>query len=293
MNNLKLKAMLEQFYIEDIGDGDLSSAFLFPETAIGEMNLVAKMDGVFCGEGVVRDCLRVIDEKTTVVCHVQDGEEIGYGTIIATATGSIQSLLKSERVLLNLIQRMSGIATETNKLVKLIEGTDTKICDTRKTMPGLRMLDKYAVRVGGGFNHRNGLYDAVMLKDNHIAFAGSITKAVQTVRKNIGHTVKIEIEIETFDALQEAIEAGADIIMFDNCSPEQIKEWRKIVPETIVTEASGMITQETISAYANSGIDYISLGYLTHSVQAFDISANVAVNNQHIGGNKRVSTAVF
>lgn len=271
--------MLEQFYIEDIGDGDLSSEFLFPETATGEMNLVAKMDGIFCGEIIISECLRLIDDQTTFVCHVHDGDEIAHGTIIATATGSVQSLLKSERVLLNLIQRTCGIATETNKVVQLIAGTNTKVCDTRKTMPGLRMLDKYAVRVGGGFNHRNGLFDAVMLKDNHLAFAGSITKAVQTVRANIGHTVKIEVEIETFDALQEAIEAGADIIMFDNCTPEQIKEWRKIVPETIVTEASGMITKETIYEYANAGVQYISLGYLTHSVQAFDISANVSVNN--------------
>lgn len=285
--------MLEQFYIEDIGDGDLSSEFLFPETATGEMNLVAKMDGVFCGEIIISECLRLIDDQTTFVCHVHDGEEIAHGTIIATATGSVQSLLKSERVLLNLIQRTCGIATETNKVVQLIAGTNTKVCDTRKTMPGLRMLDKYAVRVGGGFNHRNGLYDAVMLKDNHLAFAGSITKAVQTVRANIGHTVKIEVEIETFDALQEAIEVGADIIMFDNCTPEQIKEWRKIVPETIVTEASGMITKETIYEYANAGVDYISLGYLTHSVQAFDISANVSVNKQEIGGENRVSIAVF
>lgn len=278
MNNVKLKSMLEQFYIEDIGEGDLSSEFLFPEEATGEMDLVAKMDGVFCGEIVIRECLKIIDEKTKVVCHVKDGEKIKSGTKIATASGSIQSLLKSERVLLNLIQRMSGIATETNQLVQLIDGTGTKICDTRKTMPGLRMLDKYAVRIGGGFNHRNGLYDAVMLKDNHLAFAGSITKAIRTVRENIGHTVKIEVEIETLEALQEAIEAGADIIMFDNCTPEQIKEWRKIVPETIVTEASGMIKKETIVDYAKSGIQYISLGYLTHSVQAFDISANVFIN---------------
>jgi len=280
MNDIKLKVMVEQFYLEDIGNGDLSSTFLFPETAMGEMKIIAKMDGVFCGKKIIQTCLKVVDDSTSVCCHVEDGVQIERGTIIATVIGSVQSLLKSERVLLNLIQRMSGIATATNEVVQLIKGTNTKICDTRKTMPGLGMLDKYSVRVGGGFNHRQGLYDAVMLKDNHLAFAGSITKAVQTVRAHLGHTVKIEVEIETFEQLKEAIVARADIIMFDNCTSEEIKEWKSIVPDSIITEASGMITKETINDYAKAGIDYISLGYLTHSVQAFDISANVYVNTK-------------
>lgn len=277
MNTIKLKAMLEQFYIEDIGDGDLSSDYLFPASVMGELSFIAKMDGVFCGNQVIEYGLRVVDTTLTVVCHVEDGDPIEQGTVIATASGSVGSLLKSERVILNLIQRMSAIATETNRVVKKISGTGTKVVDTRKTMPGLRMLDKYAVRTGGGFNHRNGLFDAVMLKDNHLAFAGSISKAVETVRAEIGHTVKIEVEIESFEQLQEAIEAKADIIMFDNCTPEMIKEWRKSVPDTIITEASGMITNDTIRAYAESGVDYISLGYLTHSVKALDISANVRI----------------
>lgn len=277
MNTIKLKSMLEQFYIEDIGDGDLSSAYLFPKTAKGEMKLVAKMSGIFCGQQVIKQCLEVVDSTATVVCHVEDGAHIQVGQTLATITGSVQSLLKSERVMLNMIQRMSGIATATHEVVKKVAGTDTKICDTRKTMPGLRMLDKYAVRAGGGFNHRFGLYDAVMLKDNHLAFAGSIVQAVKTVREQLGHTVKIEVEIETEAALREAVEAQADIIMFDNCTPEEIKEWRAIVPPSIVTEASGMITKETIVDYANAGVDYISLGYLTHSVSAFDISANLSV----------------
>lgn len=278
MNVIKLRSMLEQFYIEDIGDGDLSSMYLFPETAIGEMDLVAKMNGLFCGKQIIEECLRVVDDSASVRCHLEDGAKVQKGTIIATVTGRVQSLLKCERVLLNIIQRMSGIATETNDVVQRVIGTNTKICDTRKTMPGLRMLDKYAVRVGGGFNHRNGLFDAVMLKDNHLAFAGSITHAVKTVRESLGHTVKIEVEIETVGQLVEAVDASADIIMFDNCTPEEIKEWRKLVPDSIITEASGMITKETISEYAEAGVDYISLGYLTHSVNAFDISANVTLN---------------
>ncbi|TQR17760.1 carboxylating nicotinate-nucleotide diphosphorylase [Psychrobacillus soli] len=278
MNTLKLKSMLEHFYIEDIGDNDLSSDFLFPEEVTGELSIIAKTDGIFCGKKVIEEGLRVVDHSSTAICHIEDGEQIRKGTVIATAKGPVRSLLKSERVILNLIQRMSAIATETHRIVEKIKGTGTKVCDTRKTMPGLRMLDKYAVRTGGGFNHRNGLYDAVMLKDNHLAFAGSITKAIEAVRVTIGHTVKIEVEIETFEQLQEAIAVNADIIMFDNCTPETIKEWKKFVPETIITEASGMITNDTIRDYAEAGVDYISLGYLTHSVKALDISANVTIS---------------
>jgi nicotinate-nucleotide pyrophosphorylase (carboxylating) len=278
MNTIKLKSMLEQFYLEDIGDGDLSSDFLFPESAVGELTIIAKMDGIFCGNKVIEYGLRVVDSALTVVSHVEDGDSIKKGAVLAVASGPVGSLLKSERVILNLIQRMSAIATETNRVVKKISGTGTKVVDTRKTVPGLRMLDKYAVRTGGGFNHRNGLFDAVMLKDNHLAFAGSITKAVETVRAALGHTVNIEVEIDSFEHLQEAVEAKADIIMFDNCTPEMIKEWKKSVPDTIITEASGMITNDTIRAYAESGVDYISLGYLTHSVKALDISANVTIS---------------
>ncbi len=277
MNTIKLRSMLEQFYLEDIGDGDLSSELLFQETVVGELAILAKMEGVFCGKKVIEEGMHVVDRQTVVNCHVEDGSLIEKGSVIATAKGSVQSLLKSERVILNVIQRMSAIATETRRVVDIIEGTGTKVCDTRKTMPGLRMLDKYAVRLGGGFNHRNGLFDAVMLKDNHLAFAGSLTKAVETVRQTLGHTVKIEVEIESYEQLQEAIAAKADIIMFDNCTPDTITEWKKIVPDTIITEASGMITQDTIRAYAESGVDYISLGYLTHSVKALDISAIVEI----------------
>ena len=170
--------------------------------------------------------------------------------------------LSGERVILNLIQRMSGIATNARKAVELTKGTNAKICDTRKTMPGLRMLDKYAVRTGGAYNHRSGLYDCIMLKDNHIAFAGSISKAVQLAKSKIGHTVKIEVEIETKEQLLEAIEAGADIIMFDNRTPEEIKQWLPLVPEHITTEASGGITLDNLRKYAESGVEWISLAPL-------------------------------
>lgn len=287
MNLIKLRGMLKQFYIEDIGDGDLSSESLFPEELIGCLEIKAKQEGIFCGAHVVREGLAVIDPTIEVKLDVGDGEAIAAGDRIAVANGPIISLLKSERVILNLLQRMSGIATETHQMVRKLEGTSARVCDTRKTMPGLRMLDKYAVRTGGGVNHRRGLFDAVMLKDNHIAFAGgSIKAAVETVRAAVGQTVKIEVEIENPEQLKEAIAAEADIIMFDNCSPETIRDWIGLVPESITTEASGNITAENIRQFAETGVDFISLGIITHSVHALDFSAAVTIvekwRNPHV-----------
>jgi nicotinate-nucleotide pyrophosphorylase (carboxylating) len=276
MNILKLKSMLEQFFIEDIGERDLSSELLFSKKEVGEVVFIAKATGVFCGKNVFETGFHVLDSAVDAVCFVHDGEEVESGMVLAAASGPVQSLLKGERVILNLLQRMSGIATMTAAAVREAAGTKARICDTRKTIPGLRMLDQYAVRAGGGFNHRGGLYDAVMLKDNHLAFAGTIKHAVETVKAKLGHTVKIEVEIETFEQLQEAIEAQADIVMFDNRTPDEIKDWITYVPTKIITEASGSITIENLHQYAASGVQYISLGSLTHSVNAFDISVEAA-----------------
>ncbi|ARK26048.1 nicotinate-nucleotide diphosphorylase (carboxylating) [Sporosarcina sp. P37] len=280
MNRMKLASMLEQFFIEDVGDGDLSANTLFPPDALGEMQIIAKTAGIFCGTDVITQGFHVMNPAIEVTCYVQDGERMEDQQVLAVARGPVRSLLSAERVILNCIQRMSAIATKTAQLTKLISGSDTRVCDTRKTAPGLRMLDKYAVRTGGGFNHRNGLYDAVMLKDNHLAYAGSITNAVAQLRSRLGHTVKIEVEIETLEQLKEAVKAEADIIMFDNRLPEQITEWLPLVPPHIITEASGMITEETIEAYGDTGIDYISVGALTHSVIAADISATLQLTGQ-------------
>ncbi|NLY79363.1 MAG: carboxylating nicotinate-nucleotide diphosphorylase, partial [Lysinibacillus sp.] len=244
MNNIKLQRMLEQFFNEDIGDGDLSSELIFSREEQGSFTFYAKEEGVFCGAGVIETGFHLLDPSLNISLFKEDGNWLEKGAKIAIIEGRLQSLLTGERVILNLIQRMSGIATNAKKAVELTKGTRAKVCDTRKTMPGLRMLDKYAVRIGGAFNHRSGLYDCIMLKDNHIAFAGSITKAVQRAKSKIGHTVKIEVEIETKEQLLEAIEAGADIIMFDNRTPEEIKEWLPLVPNHIATEASGGITLE-------------------------------------------------
>lgn len=275
MNTIKLKHMLMAFFNEDIGDGDLSSETIFGPGEQGQFTFYAKQSGVFCGKQVIEIGFPLLDSQLRVRVLKQDGEHVEKGEKLAIIEGSLRSLLTGERVILNCIQRMSGIATQAYKAAEIVDGTNAKVCDTRKTIPGLRMLDKYAVRAGGGYNHRSGLYDAIMLKDNHIAFAGSISEAVRMARSKIGHTVKIEVEIETKEQLLEAIEAGADIIMFDNRTPEEISAWLPLVPAHIATEASGGITLENLRSYAETGIEWISLGALTHSVQAFDISALV------------------
>lgn len=275
MNTIKLKSMLLQYFNEDIGDGDLSSETIFSTSDQGSFIFYAKESGIFCGRQIIEIGFPLLDDHLHVRVLKEDGQWIREGEQLAMIEGPIRSLLAGERVILNLIQRMSGIATSAYEAVQLVKGTNANICDTRKTMPGLRMLDKYAVRTGGAYNHRSGLYDAIMLKDNHIAFAGSITKAVKSARAKIGHTVKIEVEIETKDQLIEAVEAGADIIMFDNRTPDEIRSWLPFIPDHMTTEASGGITLGNLRSYAESGVQWISLGTLTHSVKAFDISALV------------------
>lgn len=279
MNEIQLESMLKQFFIEDIGEGDLSGEALFSQGERGSFTLMAKESGVFCGTLILQKGFALIDPSARVDITVNDGDEVAPGMIIAEVSGTMQGLLKGERVILNLIQRMSGIATATAEAVKQTAGTSAKICDTRKTTPGLRMLEKYAVKTGGGYNHRRGLYDAVMLKDNHIAFAGGIKPAVEKARAVVGHTVKIEVEIETKQQLMEAVEAGADIIMFDNRTPEEIQAWLPLVPARIATEASGGIPLDGIRPFAESGIEWISLGALTHSIRALDVSARVITNS--------------
>ena len=277
MNALKVRKALESFFLEDIGEKDVTSQLIFPDNLRAKGTFLAKDTGVFVGTAVIEQGFRLLDDSIQITLHKKDGDFVGKGEILASVEGPIVSLLTAERVILNIIQRMSGIATMTRKAVLALESDHTRICDTRKTMPGLRMFDKYAVVCGGGYNHRFGLYDGVMIKDNHIAFAGSITKAVTSVKEKLGHMVKVEVETETEEQVREAIAAGADIIMFDNRTPEEVREFSKIVPSAIVTEASGGITIENLSKYGGTGVDYISLGLLTHSVKALDISFNIEV----------------
>ncbi|MGD6899057.1 carboxylating nicotinate-nucleotide diphosphorylase [Bacillus infantis] len=275
MNRLKLRLLLEQFFLEDIGDRDVSSELIFGEEELGEIVFLAKEDGIFCGADILLTGFPLLDSSIDIDLIARDGGQIRAGQTLARVSGPVHSLLKGERVILNLLQRMSGIATRTNEAVQLMAGSRTRVTDTRKTTPGLRMLEKYAVRTGGGFNHRYGLYDAVMIKDNHISFAGGITNAVEAVRSRLGHMVKIEVETETKEQVLEAVEAKADVIMFDNRSPKEILEWLPLVPEAITTEASGGITMETLALYGETNVDYISLGFLTHSVKSLDISVKV------------------
>jgi len=275
MNVIKLKKKLEEFFLEDLGELDISSQTIFGEKSRGEAVILAKEEGVFAGANVIEIGYSLFGSDIKVNLKKQDGDLLQKGDIIAEIEGPVAVILSGERVILNLLQRMSGIATLTNKAVHLLGSNTTRICDTRKTSPGLRMFEKYAVRCGGGFNHRFGLYDGVMIKDNHIAFSGSITNAVNKVRESTGHMVKVEVEIETEEQLLEAIDSGADVIMFDNRSPEEVARFAEITPKHIITEASGGIGLHNLADYRHTNVDYISLGMLTHSYKSLDISLNV------------------
>ncbi|EAE7045583.1 carboxylating nicotinate-nucleotide diphosphorylase [Listeria monocytogenes] len=274
MNSILMNQAIQAFLLEDIGQHDLSAETVFPRDTMGEGVFLAKETGILCGISIPPKVYELLGGNIQFEAYKKDGDWIQKGDIIAAVTAPVRTLLSGERVILNLMQRMSGIASQTNFAVKQLDDSAIRICDTRKTAPGLRAFDKYAVQTGGGFNHRNGLYDGVMLKDNHIAFSGGITSAVSTVREKLGHMVKIEVETETAEQVKEAVQAGADIIMFDNRTLEEIKQLVKLVPPHITTEISGNVTLENIHRYKGSGANYLSLGSLTHSVRAFDISFN-------------------
>ena len=279
MNRLKAEDAIRSFLLEDIGDRDVSSV-LFTEENRGEAVVRLKQDGVVAGLDCFKWGYHLLDPSIKVESLKRDGDFVKSGEAIVRIQGPVAALLTGERVLLNLVQRMSAIATLTAQCVEALGSTHTRIVDTRKTTPGLRMFEKYAVRVGGGFNHRNGLYDAVMLKDNHIAAAGSITQAVQRVRAALGHMTMIEVEVESLAELQDAIAARPDVIMFDNQTPETMKAWVQLVPEPIRTEASGGIDLNNLAAYRHTGVDVISIGALTHSVHNLDISMNLAISQK-------------
>ena len=275
---------LPQFYVddiikraitEDINYLDATTDYLIDENAKTEAYFVSKDDGVLCGIEIAMRVFELLDDKVEYTLHKKDGDAVSKGDLIAEMSGNTAALLKGERTAVNLLQHMSGIATATNRCVKLVEGTGAAVAETRKTLPGLRALQKYAVTVGGGKNHRYNLSDAAMLKDNHIDACGSIKNAVAAFRSKTGHMIKIEVEVRDFDELNEALEAGADVIMLDNMSCEQMTEAVKIIAGRAKTEASGNITLNNIAQVAKTGVDVISLGALTHSVKAFDISMKI------------------
>lgn len=267
--------LIKKAITEDINYIDVSSAYLFGDDHRTSAYFVSKADGVLCGIEIAMRVFSLLDNTFEYTLYKHDGDELKAGDLIAEFSGKTLKLLEGERTSLNLVQHMSGIATMTNVAVKAVEGTGTSIADTRKTLPGLRAIQKYAVTCGGGHNHRYNLSDAAMLKDNHIDAGGGITKTVEALRKKIGHTVKIEVETRTLDEVKEAVSAGADIIMLDNMTLEQMQEAVRIIGGKALTEASGNVTLDNIRTVAQAGVDIISMGAITHSVKAFDISMKI------------------
>lgn len=257
---------------EDISSEDVTTNSVMKEAIKGEVELICKQDGVIAGLDVFKRVFELFDDNVNTEFYCKDGDEVNNGQLLGKVTGDIRVLLSGERVALNYLQRMSGIATYTNQVAKLLNGSKTKLLDTRKTTPNMRIFEKYAVRVGGGYNHRYNLSDGILLKDNHIGAAGSVTKAVQMAKEYAPFVRKIEVEVENMDMVKEAVAAGADIIMLDNMTPQDMKEAVKYINGRAETECSGNVTKENIENLVSIGVDYISSGALTHSAPILDIS---------------------
>jgi len=271
-----IEKLIKQAITEDLGDGDHTSMATIPEKASGKMKLLVKEDGVIAGVGIACKVLKEIDPKIMMQILIHDGAKVKKGDVVFYLTGSCRSMLIAERTMLNFMQRMSGIATSTYEYTKILAGTKTRLLDTRKTTPNMRIFEKMAVAIGGGMNHRMGLYDMVMIKDNHVDFAGGIKKAIEaehTYLKNKGKKLKIEIEVRNFDELDEVMNIGkVDRIMLDNFSPEDLKKAVQLINGRFETEASGGITLNNIKGYASSGVDFISVGAITHHIKSLDLS---------------------
>ena len=276
MNPVTMKLNVDDLLImalkEDISSEDVSTNAVMPESRQGTVQLLCKQDGVIAGMDVFARVFTLLDEETEIIPFVKDGDEVTKGQLLAEVNGDIRVLLSGERTALNYLQRMSGIATYTRSVAKLLEGSGTTLLDTRKTTPNMRIFEKYAVKVGGGQNHRYNLSDGVLLKDNHIGAAGSVAKAVEMARAYAPFVRKIEIECENLDMVREAVEAGADIIMLDNMTPAQMKEAVALIDGRAETECSGNVTRENIAAILDTGVDYVSSGALTHSAPILDVS---------------------
>jgi len=273
--NILIDKIIEQALLEDIGTGDITTESIIPSNLKAKGIIKTSEEGVVAGLDIVFLVFKKLDSEICFQPKIKDGNKILPGEILAEITGSAQTILKGERVALNFLQRMSGIATITFKFCQKAKDFPVRIVDTRKTTPGLRILEKYAVRMGGGYNHRFGLYDAVLIKDNHIAVAGGIRSAVNSVRKQISHTAKIEVEVKNLSQLQEALKVQVDIIMLDNMDLDTMKEAVKMAKGKAIIEASGGITLEKVRKIAQTGVDLISVGALTHSVKALDISMEI------------------
>lgn len=271
-----LDELIKLWFAEDIGDGDHTTLSSIPADAMGKQQLIIKEEGIVAGIEVAKRVFAAFDPELKMTQYLHDGDRVKPGDVAFVVEGRVQSLLQTERLMLNIMQRMSGVATRTAEYVKLVEGTKCRVLDTRKTTPGLRMLEKEAVRIGGGCNHRIGLFDMILLKDNHVDFAGGISNAIRRAQeylKEKGKNLKIEIEVRSFDELQEALETGGvDRIMLDNFSPADTRKAVEIIGGRVEVESSGGITYDTLREYAECGVDVISIGALTHSVKSLDMS---------------------
>lgn len=276
MNNITTKLNIDNLILmalrEDISSEDITTNSVMREPKQGTVKLICKQDGIIAGLDVFQRTFELLDEKTVVKKYFKDGDQVKKGDHLADVEGDIRVLLSGERVALNYLQRMSGIATYTRNVVKLLEGSKIKLLDTRKTTPNMRIFEKYSVKIGGGHNHRYNLSDGILLKDNHIDAAGSVKKAIEMAKDYAPFVRKIEVEVENLDMVKEAVEAGADIIMLDNMTPEMMKEAVKIIDGKAKTECSGNITKENIKKVIDTGVDYISSGALTHSAPILDVS---------------------
>jgi len=270
----ELTSMIRQALAEDIGHGDVTSEALVPSDQVSTADIRAKQDLVLAGGNVAREVFRSLDAAVEFELLVKDAARVKAGAVLAKVSGNTRVLLAGERVALNLLQHLSGIATLTARYVDMLAGTKARMLDTRKTLPGLRQLEKYAVRMGGGENHRFGLYDVILIKDNHIAAVGGIAKAVQRAKK-AGHLLKIEVETRTLDEVREALQADVDVIMLDNMSCEMMREAVAMIDGSVPVEASGNVTLDTVRRIAETGVDFISCGGLTHSAPAADISMKI------------------
>ncbi len=277
LTNPLVTGIIEMALNEDVGTGDITTETTIPADKTAYGRFIAKEDMIICGLEIAELVFHTVDKNIDFDANVKDGDFVKKGDCIATVTGNARNVLTGERTALNLLQRMTGIATRTNEAVCCVEGTYAKIADTRKTTPGLRVLEKYAVRVGGGTNHRFNLADGILIKDNHIAVSGGITNAVKNARKTAPHTLKIEVEVENEEMLLEAIDAGADIIMLDNMTNDEMKKCVEITDGRALLEASGNMGDKDLRAVAQTGVDLISIGALTHSVKAADISLKFTI----------------
>ena len=276
MNSISMKLNADKLIMsalqEDITSEDITTNSVMPDYQLGEVELICKEDGVIAGLDVFKRVFELLDENTKVTFTVKDGDLVKKGEKLGLVQGDIRVLLSGERTALNFLQRMSGIATYTRKIADLLKGSKTKLLDTRKTTPNMRIFEKYAVKVGGGYNHRYNLSDGILLKDNHIGAAGSVAEAIRMAKEYAPFVRKIEIEVENLDMLKEALEAGADIIMLDNMSVEDMKEAVKLAAGKVETECSGNVTKENVAKLVDIGVDYISSGALTHSSPILDLS---------------------